>query len=389
MDAATTDNVYNTYNRRRGRFQEGIRTDAMADSDGNTDGRRYGASHSQSNTWWCHSCGEERDIVLSGVTSLARPETGGSATCIACGSAFVEQIELSLDSSDGGAAPPSMTNPVGLSDMHQTDNVFVEFRVQEIAANEAVGIPDTSREAPPARHSLMREIPTSLQSSSHPLSFRTESVSAHVPQPTVPSPASHSVPPQRNNHIVSDPDAVPGSGVAEVSITFEPLAAGEPVLNLFQDMYAMDNMGILHGNGMIGGNGNVIINGRTHQMGDRNTGLSSRFSSIEELIQHLSFIENSNRNSNRPAAKAIVDSLPKQTISSLNPGEDGNVAKCDCCICMCDMEEGEVVTEMPCGHLFHGGCIQQWLATHNTCPVCREKLATDADIDNNDDPSFH
>ena len=26
---------------------------------------------------------------------------------------------------------------------------------------------------------------------------------------------------------------------------------------------------------------------------------------------------------------------------------------------------------MPCGHVFHDGCILPWLQKHNSCPVCQ------------------
>ncbi|EEC75369.1 hypothetical protein OsI_11820 [Oryza sativa Indica Group] len=31
---------------------------------------------------------------------------------------------------------------------------------------------------------------------------------------------------------------------------------------------------------------------------------------------------------------------------------------------------------MPCGHRFHGGCLEKWLRAHGTCPMCRHQMPT-------------
>ena len=56
-----------------------------------------------------------------------------------------------------------------------------------------------------------------------------------------------------------------------------------------------------------------------------------------------------------PAAKAVVESLPRTVISS---------AKADlkCPVCLLEFEAEETVIEMPCHHLFHSNCILPWLS---------------------------
>ncbi|NP_001318096.1 E3 ubiquitin-protein ligase RNF181 isoform X2 [Mus musculus] len=73
-----------------------------------------------------------------------------------------------------------------------------------------------------------------------------------------------------------------------------------------------------------------------------------------------------------PAAKAVVESLPRTVISS---------AKADlkCPVCLLEFEAEETVIEMPCHHLFHSNCILPWLSKTNSCPLCRHELPTDDD----------
>uniref|UniRef100_A0A0E0LCA9 RING-type E3 ubiquitin transferase n=1 Tax=Oryza punctata TaxID=4537 RepID=A0A0E0LCA9_ORYPU len=45
----------------------------------------------------------------------------------------------------------------------------------------------------------------------------------------------------------------------------------------------------------------------------------------------------------------------------------------ECAICLGDVRRGQVVKQLPaCTHLFHTGCIDEWLtSSQGTCPVCR------------------
>ncbi|CAI9781472.1 unnamed protein product [Fraxinus pennsylvanica] len=44
----------------------------------------------------------------------------------------------------------------------------------------------------------------------------------------------------------------------------------------------------------------------------------------------------------------------------------------ECPICLSEFEEREIVKLIPyCRHGFHPRCIDTWLSSHVTCPVCR------------------
>eukprot|EP00928_Gymnodinium_smaydae_P037013 TRINITY_DN25762_c0_g1_i1.p1 TRINITY_DN25762_c0_g1~~TRINITY_DN25762_c0_g1_i1.p1 ORF type:complete len:283 (+),score=32.62 TRINITY_DN25762_c0_g1_i1:56-850(+) len=43
----------------------------------------------------------------------------------------------------------------------------------------------------------------------------------------------------------------------------------------------------------------------------------------------------------------------------------------ECRVCLCALEQGEDVRQLPCGHVYHAPCIERWLSSSKaTCPVC-------------------
>ncbi|XP_026301774.1 E3 ubiquitin-protein ligase RNF165-like [Apis mellifera] len=42
-----------------------------------------------------------------------------------------------------------------------------------------------------------------------------------------------------------------------------------------------------------------------------------------------------------------------------------------CTICLSEFEDCESVRRLPCMHLFHIDCVDQWLCTNKRCPICQ------------------
>ena len=42
-----------------------------------------------------------------------------------------------------------------------------------------------------------------------------------------------------------------------------------------------------------------------------------------------------------------------------------------CTICLSEFEDSEDVRRLPCMHLFHTACVDQWLSSNKRCPICR------------------
>lgn len=54
------------------------------------------------------------------------------------------------------------------------------------------------------------------------------------------------------------------------------------------------------------------------------------------------------------------------------PNPSGEVEKeysPTCVVCLCDFEQGEHVTRLPCRHMFHTACVSEWLSLRGRCPM--------------------
>ncbi|KZV28413.1 hypothetical protein F511_03216 [Dorcoceras hygrometricum] len=69
--------------------------------------------------------------------------------------------------------------------------------------------------------------------------------------------------------------------------------------------------------------------------------------------------------------EATLSSYPKMLYSEAKINQKDSTAAC-CSICLADYKNSDVLRALPdCGHLFHLKCVDPWLLSHPTCPVCR------------------
>ncbi|KAF7817128.1 putative RING-H2 finger protein ATL12 [Senna tora] len=69
--------------------------------------------------------------------------------------------------------------------------------------------------------------------------------------------------------------------------------------------------------------------------------------------------------------KQVIEALPFFKFSSLKGSKQG----LECCVCLSKFEDTEVLRLLPkCKHGFHMNCIDKWLETHSTCPLCRYRV---------------
>ncbi|NXB35383.1 PJA2 ligase, partial [Eulacestoma nigropectus] len=98
--------------------------------------------------------------------------------------------------------------------------------------------------------------------------------------------------------------------------------------------------------------------------------LEGRLEAVETALAQLESLTFDVEQTHPPATKETIDCLPQIIVTGDYNGQE----QC-CTICCSEYVEGEIVTELPCRHLFHKPCVTLWLQRSGTCPVCRHVLA--------------
>ncbi|KAK8559173.1 hypothetical protein V6N13_098766 [Hibiscus sabdariffa] len=72
--------------------------------------------------------------------------------------------------------------------------------------------------------------------------------------------------------------------------------------------------------------------------------------------------------------QSLIDTLPVFHYKSIVGVKD----PFDCAVCLCEFEQEDKLRLLPnCSHAFHMECIDTWLLSHSTCPLCRATLLPD------------
>ena len=82
-------------------------------------------------------------------------------------------------------------------------------------------------------------------------------------------------------------------------------------------------------------------------------------------------------NDRRATDKEILNNLPETQIEDVSKLDS---EKKNCVICLEDFKNKDKAIILPCIHLFHKNCINNWLKAKNKCPICKFKL-TGSNID--------
>nr|XP_023895802.1 E3 ubiquitin-protein ligase ATL31-like [Quercus suber]POE56988.1 e3 ubiquitin-protein ligase atl6 [Quercus suber] len=89
---------------------------------------------------------------------------------------------------------------------------------------------------------------------------------------------------------------------------------------------------------------------------------------------HAGPVISANRSSNCGLDRAVIETFPIFEVKNLRTVKV-TATTLECAVCLGEFEDNEKLRLLPkCSHAFHPDCIDAWLASHVTCPVCRAKL---------------
>mmetsp|Transcript_28844 Transcript_28844/g.51373 ORF Transcript_28844/g.51373 Transcript_28844/m.51373 type:complete len:514 (+) Transcript_28844:1047-2588(+) len=91
-----------------------------------------------------------------------------------------------------------------------------------------------------------------------------------------------------------------------------------------------------------------------------------------DLLQHILFIQQllssmEHREEDAGTSSNIISQLPVYKLTSIPSSDDRK----RCMVCIDDFEVGVEVKTLPCFHVFHTECIDEWLGRSKLCPVCK------------------
>lgn len=70
----------------------------------------------------------------------------------------------------------------------------------------------------------------------------------------------------------------------------------------------------------------------------------------------------------------VINLLPSFLFKQMEGHDDNNDIECAVCLSM--LEENELARRLPnCNHIFHMVCIDKWLCSQPTCPICRSEVS--------------
>ncbi|KFK38493.1 hypothetical protein AALP_AA3G120400 [Arabis alpina] len=88
-----------------------------------------------------------------------------------------------------------------------------------------------------------------------------------------------------------------------------------------------------------------------------------------------------------PLTRCVSGGLDPATIRSLpvvlcrREATEEEEEERECCICLGGFEEGEKMKVLPtCHHCYHCECVDRWLKTESSCPLCRVSIRVDSSV---------
>lgn len=75
----------------------------------------------------------------------------------------------------------------------------------------------------------------------------------------------------------------------------------------------------------------------------------------------------------------VLERIPTRTfLLPLQPVDENEIPAC--AVCLNNFANGELLRILPCGHELHRECVDPWLQSHHTCPLCKDNILNETPI---------
>ncbi|KAJ7948398.1 RING-H2 finger protein [Quillaja saponaria] len=82
----------------------------------------------------------------------------------------------------------------------------------------------------------------------------------------------------------------------------------------------------------------------------------------------------------------VIEALPTFLFKKQNNNSQDDMI--ECAVCLSVLENEEMVRELPnCKHIFHVDCIDKWLESQSTCPICRTEAEPRLELEPREGPT--
>ena len=152
-------------------------------------------------------------------------------------------------------------------------------------------------------------------------------------------------------------DVMPNRNIQRINPNFNP---GD-----YEDYYQDKNI-------------NNLINTHSNNFGNYNEESKIEQDIIDQLYpdpdkmtyEQLLELEENVGSVSKGLTKAQIKKIPKIIYYSYKFKNDDN----KCVVCQYEFKNGEEVTQLNCGHLFHSDCVDTWLSKNKVCPMCHKEI---------------
>lgn len=94
----------------------------------------------------------------------------------------------------------------------------------------------------------------------------------------------------------------------------------------------------------------------------------------EHVVPAAAGEQNGGAGTGAAAARVAAGDLESGAAAAKVGAGDSSSSRANCNICLGPYEAGETVRTLPCLHQYHQPCIDRWLRSKGTCPVCKHPV---------------